>query len=306
MEKLLQHLARLGHHFLDGHAFVADDDALLTIALHINERTDANALFRLLKLLDHHLAGVGNLLIVVQKNLLADDFRHEKARRFVCPLVFLEVRRRIGKQLFDARQDAVDSELRLRRNREDLGRGQDFFPRLDEFHDTRLIRQVDFVDQHQDRHLHALHLRDEVGVFVGLLHHIRHVEQHIGVLQRTFGEGEHRLLEFIVGFQHARGVREDDLRIVGVDNAHNAVARGLRLEGCDRNALAHEQIHERGFADIGIADDIDETGFVHRLEKKSAAFRPKSRRVALCGEMCDAETEITGRRSPTSCRLRPK
>ena len=31
-----------------------------------------------------------------------------------------------------------------------------------------------------------------------------------------------------------------------------------------------------------IADDIDETGFVHRLEKKSAAFRPKSRRVALC------------------------
>ena len=245
MEKLLQRLARLGHHFLDRHAFVADNDALLAVALHINQSAYANVFLGLLKFFDHHLTSVGNLLVVVQKYLLADDLRDEKARRLVGPLVFFEVRRRIGEQFLDARQHAVDTELGLRRNGEDFGLRQDFFPGFDEFHNAGLVGKIDFVDQHQDRHLHALHLCDEIGILVGFLHHIGHVEQDIGVLQRAFGEGEHRFLEFVVGFQHARGVRKHDLRVVCVDNTHDAVARGLRLEGSDRNALAHEEIHER-------------------------------------------------------------
>ena len=108
-----------------------------------------------------------------------------------------------------------------------------------------LIGEVDFVDEQEDGYVELLYLLDELGIFVGLFHHIGNVKQHIGVLKRTFGEGEHRLLEFVVGLEHTGGVGEHNLRIVGVDDAHDAVACGLRFESGDGDAFAHEKIHER-------------------------------------------------------------
>ena len=57
-----------------------------------------------------------------------------------------------------------------------------------------------------------------------------------------------------VGIEH--------LEILAVDDAHDAVARGLGLAGDDTESLSDEGVHEGGLADIGVADYIDETGTV--------------------------------------------
>jgi hypothetical protein len=41
------------------------------------------------------------------------------------------------------------------------------------------------------------------------------------------------------------------------------MARGLRLEGGNRNTLTNQLIHERTFSYIGIANDIYKSCFVH-------------------------------------------
>jgi hypothetical protein len=54
------------------------------------------------------------------------------------------------------------------------------------------------------------------------------------------------------------------LKILAVHNAHNAVARGLRLGGNNAQTLAHQSIHERAFAHVGVAYNIYKTGFMHK------------------------------------------
>ena len=62
-----------------------------------------------------------------------------------------------------------------------------------------------------------------------MLDRVGNVEQHVGVLQRTAHETHHRLLELVVGFENTRRIRVNYLKIIAIDNAHNAVARSLRL-----------------------------------------------------------------------------
>ena len=136
-------------------------------------------------------------------------------------------------------------------------------PQLDDFFQFLLVAEVNLIDKHQHGYGHLAHLLQKVLVLVGLFHHVGDVEQHVGILQRRLGEGEHGLLQFVVGLKDTGRVGEDNLHVVGVENAHDAVARGLRLEGGDRNALAHKEVHERGLADVRVAHDVYETGFVH-------------------------------------------
>ena len=104
---------------------------------------------------------------------------------------------------------------------------------------------------------------NEVAVFLGTLDHVSHVEKHIGITQRTAREAQHRLLELVVRFQHTRGVREHNLRIIGIQDAHNAVTGSLRLECGDRNPLAHQKVHKGRLTHIGVTHNIYKTGFMH-------------------------------------------
>ncbi len=40
------------------------------------------------------------------------------------------------------------------------------------------------------------------------------------------------------------------------------MARGLRFRGDDAHTLAHKVVHQRGFTNVGIPDNIDESGFM--------------------------------------------
>lgn len=89
-----------------------------------------------------------------------------------------------------------------------------------------------------------------------------HVKQHVGVGERFLREFEHAFLELVLGLEHAWSVGKHDLVFRGVDYAHDAVTRGLRLR-CDyAHAFADEIIHQRRLAYVGIAYYVDETRFV--------------------------------------------
>ena len=94
------------------------------------------------------------------------------------------------------------------------------------------------------------------------IHGVRDVEDHVGVGHGPGHELHHRLLQLVRGFQDARRVGVDDLEILPRDDAHDAVARGLRLGGDDRKPFADQCVHQRRFAHVGIADDIYEARFV--------------------------------------------
>jgi hypothetical protein len=75
-------------------------------------------------------------------------------------------------------------------------------------------------------------------------------------------EVEHRLLELVLWLQHPRSVGVDNLVVGRVDDAHDAMACGLRLRCDDGDAFADEVVHQSRFADVRVADDVDKACFV--------------------------------------------
>ena len=73
VEKALKGFAGFGRYLFQRHALMADDDALLRVALHIDDGIDVNLTVVLLKTLYHHLYGVGYLFVLDQQDLLADN-----------------------------------------------------------------------------------------------------------------------------------------------------------------------------------------------------------------------------------------
>ena len=124
------------------------------------------------------------------------------------------------------------------------------------------MHKVYLVDDQQDRDCLFGHFGQEGGIFFGALHHVGDVYQDVGIGEGAFALAQHRLLQFVLGREDAGGVREDNLVVGGVDDAHDAVACGLGLGGYDGHALAYEVVHQCRLADVGVAYDVDETGAV--------------------------------------------
>ena len=67
----------------------SDNNTFLRIPFYINDSIDMNALGLFLKLFNHHFHRIRNFLVVIQQNLLTNDFRHKESGRFVRPLVLI-------------------------------------------------------------------------------------------------------------------------------------------------------------------------------------------------------------------------
>ena len=86
----------------------------------------------------------------------------------------------------------------------------------------------------------------------------------------------HLAAEDVLGLVDAGRIDQDDLRVVAIHDALDAIARGLRLGRNDRDLAADERVHQRGFAGVGTADDCDETGFERHEIKLYADERPRA------------------------------
>ena len=122
-KKLLECLARLGIHLFQRHPLVPNDDALLAVALHIDDGVDADCGLCLLELLHTHLYAVRNFLVVIEQNLLANDFTHEEFGGLIGELFLVEIGGRLRQKLLDALQQNVDAKLILGRKGQYLGVG---------------------------------------------------------------------------------------------------------------------------------------------------------------------------------------
>ena len=136
-------------------------------------------------------------------------------------------------------------------------------PALHDVAEGLLVALVYLVDEQQHGYGHLGHLGEEVGVLLGVFHHVGDIEQHVGIGKGRLREGQHHLLHLVVGLEHSGSVREDYLAVVVVDDAHDAVTGGLGLEGSDADALAYELVHQRRFTHVGVAYDIYKSCFVH-------------------------------------------
>ena len=66
----------------------------------------------------------------------------------------------------------------------------------------------------------------------------------VGILKCAAHESHHLLMKLVMGVDDARGVGIDNLEVVAIDDAHDAVARGLSLAGDDGELLADQGVHE--------------------------------------------------------------
>ena len=243
-----------------------NDDTFLRVALHIDDCVDMDVMFVLLETLHHHLDRVRHLLIIVAQDLLTDDLRHEEAGRLVRQLVLAKVSRTLGQQFHDALHQHVGTELIGSRDRKYFRIGQQSVPLLHKVaqlrSDVLALQHVNLVDEQQHGNLHLPHFLQEVGVLLRLFYHVGDIQQNIRIGQSRLRELQHILLHLIVRLQHSRRVRKHNLTIVGVDDAHDAMTRGLRLESGNADLLADKLVHQRRLTHIGVSYNIYETGLM--------------------------------------------
>ena len=137
-------------YFLEGGSGASDDDTFLGFAFDVDDRADADDGGFFFELLDLNFDAVGDFLVVVEENLLSDDFVDEEALGFVGQLVFVEERRALGQNLDNALHEGVDAEAFLRRYLEDLGLRECLVPEGDEVLEGSLRSKVNLVDYQED------------------------------------------------------------------------------------------------------------------------------------------------------------
>ena len=260
LEEVLHFEPCLRSEALHRRARLADQDALLAVPHHVDDGADLIALGPFLEGLDLHFAAIGNLLPIVEQDLLPDDFRSEESQVAVCEGILVVPRRADRKPLHDRVEDAVQIEALLRRGRDDQGLGQLLLPPGHQLQHLGLVADVYLVDDQDDGTGKSPEFLDVFPVLVRFLDRIRHIQDDVCIPDGSVHEIHHVLLEPVIGLQDARGVGIHDLEILSVDDAHDAVARRLGLGRDDAELLAHEGVHQRGLADVRVPYDVDESG----------------------------------------------
>src|SRR5699024_10993963 len=101
------------------------------------------------------------------------------------------------------------------------------------------------------------------------------------------------------GSVQSGGVDHDELPVLAVDDPADRAAGGLRAPGGDRDLLADQGVHQRGFAGVGAAD--------HRGEARTKTHSSSSLVTAtVCSSRLRPNISTTSRRRPFQCATAPR
>mmetsp|Transcript_15309 Transcript_15309/g.36443 ORF Transcript_15309/g.36443 Transcript_15309/m.36443 type:complete len:329 (+) Transcript_15309:459-1445(+) len=290
---MLQLLARLGANALQTLAALADDHALVGIALDDDAGADAAQFALVLPLVDDDGGGVGQLVAGQPEELFADDLAGQEALAAVGQRVFVVEPALLGQVGLEDLEQAGDVGLFLGRQRHELGEVAPLLHALEpgcEF--GAAVHRVELVGDQHDRLVLG-----QQGQHLGVVQpkaarlddkeHQVHIGQHAvdGAVEGAVQRG------VVLGLE-TRRVDEDELGLVHGAHAGDAVTGGLGLVGRDADLLAHQRIEQRGLADIGPTDDGDQAaalrdfgfgggGRIHAWPR-SAVSRSSRRRAAAC------------------------
>src|ERR1035441_9451562 len=70
-------------------------------------------------------------------------------------------------------------------------------------------------------------------------------------------------MQFVMRGDDSRSIGEYNLKIISVHNSANTMTRSLCFGSDDTQLLPYQCIHQRGFPNVRLADNIYETRFVH-------------------------------------------
>ena len=148
----------------------------------------------------------------------------------------------------------------LGRCRKYLGLGQKLFPAGNDSLQFLVVLQEVYLVYHQEHRNSLLgYLCQKIGVLRRIFDNVGHIEQHVGIGKRALAKCQHALLHFIFRLQHAGSVGKNYLITGSIDDAHYAVTGRLRLFCYNADTFADKIVHQRRFADIGIAYYVYET-----------------------------------------------
>src|SRR5690606_15248268 len=151
VEELLELHARLGRDALELLAALADDHALVAVAVDDDGGEDAAQPPLGLELLDLDGDAVGQLVTEQAEQLLAQELGGEEALAAVGDVVLLEHRRPLGQQRHGGRDEAVDVAAALGRQRHDGGEvAQLAHPQNEGQQYGLVLEAVDLVDDQHD------------------------------------------------------------------------------------------------------------------------------------------------------------
>ncbi len=146
---------------------------------------------------------------------------------------------------------------------------------IDQRHQPALVGDgIGLVDRQQHRPVGGQQARDLlVGRRPGAA--VAHHHHHVGVFGRRLRGAVQHLVQ--QRFARSRLVTgdcraEQQLRVGPSDDTDDAVARGLRPIGGDRQLLSDQPVQQRRLADIGTADDRDMPAAEHRRPGTQAAL----------------------------------
>ena len=209
-----------------------------------------------------HLDRIRHFLLVVEQYFLAYYLIDEKTLRFVGQRIFRIIGRTFRKRFHNTRQEVFHTEFFQRRQREYFRYGQPPVPVRNRFLKRLLVYRIYLVYYQKHRHLRIFYLAVKSIVFEVFHSRLDHVQQHVGIVERLFHETHHRLLKFVCRLYYPRSIRKHYLAIIAADYTQYPVPRSLGF-GCDYRQLAsHKGVHQRRFAYIRIAYDIDKTRFM--------------------------------------------
>ena len=261
---------------LDHLAALADDDALLALALDVNGGVHAQYLLGLLECIADHANGVRDLITGAAQDLLAHKLGNERFVGSVGTHILGEPTRTLGQKVRNGLDKGIDVEVLDRRRHDLVVIFHELVGCLELLHDLCGVGLIG-LSEHQD--LLATGASDALGNpgvspadrFGG----INQKRDDINIVQLE----QRALVELgsqaVLGLMNTRGIDKDQLVAGTVDDGAHAAAGRLGHRRSDGDLLAIAGVEQRRLAGVGTTDQG------HKAAAETGLHVAKAREVVV-------------------------
>ena len=209
----------------------ADDDPLLAVRFHVDNRVNVVPARRFTVPGDLHKSRMRHFFLGIVDQLLADVLPGKKPGICICQIIFRKECRALGNKRGNKTQEQVFGLRLLGDNRGMRGVFEHREPAEKKFHHCGgIATDVFLVEQNHARDLCAKHdARNDVFLFAKLARQVHDVADRVGVVgERMDAFVDHALVKRILAAVNARSVHEHQLESGRVINTLEVPSRGLR------------------------------------------------------------------------------
>lgn len=250
-----------GTDFFDGFPALPYQNSLLTVALDVHRGADAQELGSFLEIINQDGYGVRNFVACGEDGFFADDFGGEEAFRLVRELIGGKMWRSFGQARKPGTDQVETAGAGESADGKNFGEFEFLAVAIDHRQEQLLGDAVHFIEQQVHRAVKALEPFD--GEFIAAAEvdgSVGDEAEDVNAFESVLEFVHHHAAEDVFWFVDARSIYEDDLGVVAIEDALNAVAGGLGFGRDDGDFLADKSIDEGGFARVRAANDRYETG----------------------------------------------